>query len=267
MFRTALVLLGVMACLTGPPPVAARGAMPDCAAFAVLGDARSVGGATWTYRSTDEGVRYALEGVLFTPEGAGPHPAVVISHGRNGDAGTYSARIARTVVGWGVVAIATNYTHAPDAVDRGNAPDGPDGASQANVERAEKTRQLLTCVGVVDMARVAAHGNSMGAFVTIRLLGTHPGVFRAASHTSGGIGPTDPLLAARITTPYQVHHGDADTVVPLSWDQALARILTDSGTPNALHVHAGRGHPDLAHDPLVLSQVREWYRAHGVLRD
>jgi dienelactone hydrolase len=270
-FRTALVLLGLLACLTGPSPVGMRSAVPDCAAFAVLGDARSVGGAIWTYRSTDEGVRYALEGALFTPAGAGPHPAVVISHGRNGDAGTYSARIARTVVGWGLVAIATNYTHAPDRVDRGNAPDGPDGASPANVQRAEKTRQLLRCVGGVDLARVTAHGNSMGAFVTAQLLGTHPGVFRAASHTSGGVGgrggATDPLVAARITTPYQVHHGDADAVVPLSQDQALIRVLTDSGTSNALRVHAGHGHPDLAHDPLVLAQVRDWYRAHGVLRD
>jgi len=262
-FRTVVVLLGVLACLTGPSPAGVKSAELDCAAFVVLGDARSVGGATWTYRSTDDGVDYALEGVLVTPAGAGPHPAVVITHGRGGDVGNYSARIARTMVGWGLVAIATNYTHAPDRVDRGNTPDGPDGASPANVQRAEKTRQLLTCVGGVDLARVAAHGNSMGAFVTTQLLGTHPGVFRAASHTSGGV--TDPLLAARITTPYQVHHGDSDAVVPLSQDQALIRVLADSGTSNALQVHAGRGHADLAHDPLVLSQVRDWYRAHGVL--
>ena len=58
--------------------------LADCTAFVVSGDPHSQLGATWTYDSTDDGVRYVLEGVLFTPPGDGPFPAVVLSHGKGG---------------------------------------------------------------------------------------------------------------------------------------------------------------------------------------
>ncbi len=257
-------------------PVAPGAAVPappvaDCAAFVVSGNPRTANGATWTYRSTDLGVRYVLEGVLFVPPaGAGPFPAVVLSHGKGGTPRGYSANAARTMVGWGLVAIATMYTHAPDAEDLGNAPDGPDGASAANVQRAHKARDLLSCLSVgVDLTRVGAHGHSMGAFVTGQLLGTHPADFRAASHTAGGAGEglnaTKPAAAQQIVTPYQLHHGDADTVVPLALDQNLDRILTGNGIAHELRVYAGYSHSQIAFDATMLARVRTWYQNHGLL--
>ncbi|GIH02096.1 hypothetical protein Rhe02_01630 [Rhizocola hellebori] len=170
---------------------------------------------------------------------------------------------------WGLVAIGTMYTHAPDADDLGNAPDGPDGASTANVQRAVKARALLTRVGGVDLTRLAAHGHSMGAFVTGRLLGAHPGDFRAASHTAGGVsdGPnaTKPAAAQQIVTPYQLHHGDIDQVVALALDQRLDTILTGNAVPHELRVYAGFDHQRMAMDPTMLARVRAWYQTHGVL--
>ena len=233
------------------------------------GDPRATAGATWTYRSTDTGVRYALEGVLFAPAGAGPFPAVLVSHGKGGTPRGYSATVARTMVGWGLVAIGPMYTHAPDVDDLGNLPDGADGASPANIQRAHKTLELLSCVGGVDLARVAAHGHSMGAFVTGQLLGTHTADVRAASHTAGGVsdGPnaTKRAAAERIVTPYQLHHGDADRVVALIQDQTLDRILTANGVPHELHVYAGYDHGRIAFDAGMFARVRVWYQRHGVL--
>jgi len=254
----------------GPSDASAVTAQANCAGFAVSGNPRSATGANWTYRSTDQGVSYALEGVLFVPpNGSGPFPGVVVSHGKGGTPRAYSATVGRTMVTWGMVVIGTMYTHAPDAEDQGNAPDGPDGASSANVQRANKARDLLTCVGGVAMTRVAAHGHSMGAFVTGQLLGTHPNAFRAASHTAGGAGDwpsvTRPATAARIVTPYQLHHGDADQVVPLALDQELDRILTTSGTLHELRVYAGYDHARIASDATMLARVRTWYQTHGVL--
>ena len=40
------------------------------------------------------------------------------------------------------------------------------GASQANILRAHKLLNILSGLAYVDMNRVAAHGNSMGAYVT-----------------------------------------------------------------------------------------------------
>lgn len=268
--RSVPLLLGILLAVAVAPPAwsAPSGIQANCNAFTVVGDPRTTNGANWTYRSTDAGLTYALEGVLFAPAGTGPFPAAVVSHGKGGTPRGYSARMARIMVGWGMVAIAPMYTHAPDAEDQGNLPDGPDGASAANVQRARKARELLACVGGVDLTRVAAHGNSMGAFLTGQLLGTYPNLFRAASHTAGGVGTgaaTKAAAAELITTPYQLHHGDADQTVPLAMDQALAAILAGNGVTHQLHVYPGVDHGGIAFDSTMLFRTRTWYRTHGVL--
>jgi dienelactone hydrolase len=265
-----LAFLGVLPAAWGWTRPAAPLAV-NCAAFVVSGDPHSQSGATWTYHSTDAGVAYALEGILFEPPGAGPFPGVVVSHGKGGTPYAYSAQAARVMVGWGMVAIGTMYTHAPDAQDAGNLPDGPDGASDANVLRANKARELLSCVGTVDMGYLAAHGHSMGAFVTGQLVGRYGGIFRAASHTAGGTsqGPnaTTSKAAQGIRTPYQLHHSAADTTVALIQDQNLAQILAANGVPHALYVaeYPGYTHAQIALDPAMLERVRAWYQAYGVL--
>jgi len=242
----------------------------NCAALVTTGSASATGGARWTYHSTDDGTEYNLSGVLFAPAGPGPFPGVVVSHGAGGSATGYSSNVARTIRDWGLVAIATNYTHAPDSVDAGSLPQGSDGASPANVQRAHKARDLLSCIPGVDMTRLAAHGHSMGAFVTGQLLGSFPGDFLAASHSAGGANDTGPnatnsLVAAAIRTPYQLHHGDADTVVRLGLDQTLQAILDATGTRNELHVYAGFTHEQMALDATMFDRVRDWYRARGIL--
>jgi dienelactone hydrolase len=249
---------------------AAGSAGIDCSAWSRVGDATTLEGSRWTYQSTDDGVRFQLSGVLFTPPGAGPFPGVVVSHGRGGNAAGYSSSVARIMRDWGLVAIATNYTHAPDDIDATLLPQGAEGASPENVQRAHKTRELLSCLGIVDMDRLAAHGHSMGAFVTGQLLGRHPLDFAAASHTAGGLGATGSNAttadaAAMIITPYQLHHGDADVVVDLGLDQALRDLLEESGVPHELHVYGAYTHSEIALDPLMFERVRAWYQAHGVL--
>jgi dienelactone hydrolase len=251
----------------GDDEASAAGA--NCGAFNVSGDATSTNGATWSYASTDDGVAYSLAGTLFTPGGTARYPGVVVSHGAGGSASSYSASIARVMRGWGMVAIATHYTHAGNGVGTGQ-PDGDFGASDANVLRAHKARNLLGCVAGVDMQRLAAHGHSMGAFVTGQLLGTYPDDFRAASHSAGGASANGPnatrsAVAANIRTPYQLHHGDADTVVDIALDQELDRILTTSGTPHALLIYPGYPHQQIALDSSMLDRVRAWYTLHGVL--
>jgi acetyl esterase/lipase len=247
--------------------------LPDranCANLTVEGSPSGSRGATWRYSSTDAGVRYSLTGVLFAPTGSGPFPAALISHGKGGSAADYSARIARTMIAWGMVAIGTNYTHAQDPVDTGLLPQGEDGASDANVLRALKTRQLLSCLRYVDATRVAAHGHSMGAFVTGELLGRHPSVIRAASHTAGGAtenGPNATRLATaeHIRTPYQLHHGTDDTVVRPELDRALRDVLRANRVPHELRMYTGYDHREIAADAGMLERVRQWYRTHGVL--
>lgn len=242
----------------------------SCGAFLVSGTPSSAGGATWTYNSTDDGVAYSLKGVLLAPAGAGPFPAVVVSHGKGGSANGYSKSIAQTMRGWGLVAIATNYSHGSNTA--GDLPLGADGASPENILRAHKAFDLLRCIPSVDRTRVAAHGHSMGAFVTAALLGAFPADFKVASHTAGGVNdsgfpgaaPT-PAQVQGIRTPYQLHHGDADTVVRLAMDQTLDAILTSLGVLHQLLVYPGVDHAGISMNATMLSRVRSWYTARGLL--
>lgn len=241
----------------------------NCNAFAISGVPIPPGNATWTYNSTDNGTVYSLKGVLLTPIGAGPFPAAVVSHGKGGSATGYSLNMGRELRDWGMVVIATNYSHGSNSV--GDLPLGDFGASPQNILRAHKAYELLSCISTVDLDRVAAHGHSMGAFVTAGLLGAYPGDFAVASHTAGGVDDGTQAAAPSaaevqgIVTPYQLHHGDADTVVPLALDQALNAILTTLGVPHQLRIYAGFTHGDIGLNTTMLSRVRTWYRSHGVL--
>jgi dienelactone hydrolase len=287
MMRTSLRSLLVTIALTAgtacggspsaptPPPTptptpAPTPPQPATIDLTITGDPESAAGATWTCRGSVDGTGVDLEGILLKPAGPGPFPAVVISHGGGGNARTFSLGMGQEMRGWGLVAIGTNYTHAGGVAQRG-LPDGEQGASTANVVRAHTALLILGKLGYVDPSRVAAHGHSLGAYVTTAFVAAHGGELRVASHTAGGArpaatpgtAPTD-AQAAQIRTPYQWHHGDADTVLPLALDQRLDAALTTAGAPHEGHVYAGLGH-DIDRHPDVLSRVRAWYQRHGLL--
>jgi dienelactone hydrolase len=274
--RSAVVVLVIVeatvACGGGSASVSPIATAPTLSGFTLEGNPKGTNGATWTYRATVGGVGYDLQGVLYKPSGAGPFPAIVISHGNGGSANVYSRGIARTMVGWGLVAIATNYTHAAGVpIGAPGTADEP-GASPANILRARKLVDILASLGYVDIRRVAAHGHSMGAFVTAATVGTHPDAFLVASHTAGGARPNSPTPGAAptdaqvsgIRIPYQMHHGESDAVVVLALDQRLASILSARGVTNQLVVYPGLAHNDVSSNPAVLERLRAWYTAHGL---
>ena len=257
---------------SGPDPTMTM--TPLLAGFQLAGDPESSSGATWTYRATTDGVAYDLRGILLKPRGQGPFPAVILSHGGFQNALTM-VPAATEMVTWGLVAIATNYTHATDTGAPLGSPgkEGDRGADQSNILRARKVLEILSSLGYVDMNRVAAHGFSNGGFVTTATLATYPSAFRVASHAAAGV--QDPAsgspesapsqsVAAGVRTPYDLHHGDADATNPLSSDQRLAAILTAAGVPYELWVYPGAGHTDFWQDPVFYTRIRAWYAKFGL---
>jgi dienelactone hydrolase len=256
---------------SGPGPTMS----PTPAAFQLAGDPESPSGATWTYRATTNGVAYDLRGILKKPRGQGPFPAVILSHGGFQNALTMLPA-ATEMATWGLVGIATNYTHATDTGAPLGSPgtDGERGATQSNVQRARKVLEILSTLGYVDMNRVAAHGISNGGFVTTATLATYPSAFRVASHAAGGaLDPASgsppsapsPSVAAGVRTPYSLHHGDPDDTNPLSSDQRLASILDASGVPHELWVYPGGGHTGFVQNPAFYARIRAWYARFGLL--
>lgn len=254
---------------TGPSPTLSPS--PAGAALVLDGDPESSQGATWTYRGSLDGVTVDLQGILLKPAGSGPFGAVVISHGAGGNVSAYSRSIAVEMRRWGLVAIATNYTHAGGVPIGSPGTANDPGASDANIRRGHTVREILRTLAYVDQSRVAAHGHSMGAFVTTALVAAYPGDFRVASHTAGGVRPDGAGLAAptesqarAVRTPYQLHHGDQDVVVSITQDQRLAGILQANAVAHEFHVYPGAAHNDVAQNTTVLARVRSWYAANQV---
>jgi dienelactone hydrolase len=254
-----------MTCLLGAGTVSSQ----TLHGFVLTGNPAAAGGATWTYRDTVNGVIYDLQGILLKPSGTGKLPGAVISHGHGGNVNTYSINIAQEMRSWGVVCIATNYTHS-GGVPIGSPGDSTQpGASMANIQRAHKCAQILASLGYVDTTRLAAHGNSMGAFLNAAVVGVFPALFRVASHSGGGVYDyylawTKTAQADGITAPYQIHHGGADSTVPLKDDQRLDSLLQAHGVQNQIYVYPGYSHTDMTFDTTMYKRVHTWYTSHGL---
>jgi dienelactone hydrolase len=205
------------------------------------------------------------------PPGNGPFPAVVLSHGFEGNASNLAKTVGRAMVGWGMVCIAVNYTHSTGVPMGRPGGENERGASRANVLRAHMTHDLLRRLTYVDMSRVAVHGHSMGAYLDAAAASAYPDDFRVGSATGGGIRP-DRMVAgpapsaaqvSRIRIPYQMHHGLADETVPLDYDERFASLLQRLGVPHELYTYPG-GHLAPRSNPLMLERVHAWYAAHGM---
>jgi acetyl esterase/lipase len=218
----------------------------------------------WTYRDGD----FSMEGILLKPEGKGPFPAVLISHGLGGNAHSFGMMKAREMVQWGMVCIAPNYTHTGQGGDRAQF-----GASAENIRRASICLDLLRTLPEVDSTRLAAYGHSMGGFVTIGLASTKVDAVKAAAITGSGISPQDGYAAPsakaaeKIRTPFLMLHGANDNVVRPEQSAALKQVLDENKVPNDRLIADGQGHPiDQTMRDEVFRLVREWFVKQGVLK-
>jgi dienelactone hydrolase len=246
--------------------------VPGSPALAITGNPESGDGATWTLTGTLDGTAVELQGILLKPRGRGPFPAVVLSHAAGGSAESYGRTLGAVMRTWGLVCIATNYTHARGVPIGAPGTMLDPGASPANAFRAHAAVTVLARLGYVDVRRVAAHGHSMGAFVTTAFAAAYPADVRVVSHTAGGVlldaihveaAPMPSVAEARrIQAPYQWHHGLRDLAVPFLFDRRLDAALT---APHEGHVYPRLGHGDIVQDPEVLDRIRAWYTAHGLL--
>lgn len=266
----AWLLCAVAACHR-QSPITEPVSLPGDPALWIAGDPESEMGATWSLVGMLEGTAADLQGVLLKPPGRGPFPAVVLSHAAGGNARSYGRALGRVMREWGLVCIAVDYTHAEGAAPGLRGPLFEHGASPVNTFRAHATVTVLARLRYVDARRVAAHGHSMGAFVTTAFVAAFPDDVRVASHTAGGVlldaihrepMPMPSVAEARrIQAPYQWHHGVLDHAVPFLLDRRLDSVLT---SPHEGHLYYNLGHSEVATHPEVLERIRSWYTAHGM---
>jgi dipeptidyl aminopeptidase/acylaminoacyl peptidase len=247
-----------------------------------------------TYRSG----KLTVSGVLLTPRGKGPFPAVVLNHGyiepsvyRSGQGlmreQDYLARA-------GFVVLHTDY--------RGHA--GSDPASERDREtRLGYTRDTINAVQSlkrersVDRDRVAMLGRSMGGGVTYNALVAKPGLVRAAvvfapvssdfvdnfnrwtvaerpdaaaaTYRRYGTPKERPRFYAglsartyfdRITEPVLIHHGTLDESCPVVWSRTTQRLLRRAGVDSRLEIYRGEQHAFVPQWPLSMERTVRFLR-------
>jgi dienelactone hydrolase len=219
-----------------------------------------------------------MAGYLLKPEGKGPFPGIILSHGLGGNAQGIMQTTGRELVSWGLVCIATDYTHA------GNRRGGRAGLagmdfSQAGA-RPENIRRALSCLGIllqqdcVAPRRIGAYGHSMGAFVTIALCAAAPEKFSAAAITAGGViteryprqsAPTT-NVAARVRAPFLILQGATDTTVPPESSERFRQVLEQNKVPHDRQVFEGVAHNlPVDRSAEVHRLMRAWFTKHGLL--
>lgn len=224
-------------------------------------------GERWTHREGD----LVTAGILLKPEGKGPFPAVLISHGLGGGAWSFGMRKAREMVGWGFVCIAPEYTHSVAAGGaRDRATQANFGASAENLRRAKVCLGILRSLPEVDGKRLFAYGHSMGGFVTIGLAADSPGALKAAAITGSGLSSREGFpapsesSAGKIRTPFLILHGGDDTTVRPGQSESLKRILGTNQVACERVVFEGQGHPiDQTRRDEVFRLLREWFSKQG----
>ena len=220
-----------------------------------------------------------LSGMLLKPEGTGPFPAIILSHGLGGNAKMIVSARGSEMAKWGFICIATDYTHAGKGGGGRGGREGVD-FSQAGA-RPENIRRGLACLEIlrqrkdVDPKRIALYGHSMGAFVTIALAAAASDKLAAAAITSGGIqiakgstaaAPTT-NVAAQVRVPFLILQGATDTTVPPESSELFKQVLDKNKVPNERHVFDGVGHsvPTEWKDE-VNRLMRDWFTKNGVVR-
>lgn len=214
-----------------------------------------------------------FDGILIRPQGKGPFPAVLISHGLGGNAEGFGGQKAREIVDWGYVCIAPNYTHSRNAIGprRPGAQQATNyGASDENLRRAAACLDILASLDEVDENRLFAYGHSMGGFVTIGLAAREPERLRAAAISGSGIAPRAGFAAPsndaaeKIRTPIVMFHGADDTTVRPDQSAALKTILDGNKVPTERQVYDGVGHPvDQQKSTEMYAKIKAWFAKHA----
>jgi len=206
---------------------------------------------------------------VIRPDGAGPHPVVVLLHGQSGFS-TDFLDLGEEVADAGNVVLvgcwfAGNYDGAsdPDAPTPVTLPEGipcPDGptlkaaTSTAAIEDVAALVVAAKTLSGVHSDRVALVGNSRGSIVGL-LTGAASTESIQAIVAIGGAPPGGPLLAAQITEAVLLLQGDADSVVPVVNAQSLEAGLIALGRTVESHYYPNHGHGILFDTPLHADAV------------
>lgn len=254
-------------------------AYPGSAISVVSELARGSSYARYDVTYLSEGL--TIHGLLTIPDGEPPAlgwPGIVFVHGhiapdeyRTGE--RYRAYVDR-------VARAGYVVLMPDLRGHGRSEgvaDGPNRDAAYTIDALNAVAALQQHAEV-DASRIGMWGHSMGGGITLRAMVISDQV-RAGVIVAGVVAPypapmerwhyalagavDEPAFWAAISPnsyladlsgPLQLHHGTADTSVPIAWSEALAAELKAADRPYEYWVYEGDDHNLAASIPLLMER-------------
>jgi beta-lactamase class D len=188
---------------------------------------------------------------LVTPPTAGPHPGVILLHGRAG-LPFYSARLddaAGRLVRAGYAVMTLHYFDAT----------GDREPPEVTHERFETWRRTISAAVTafggradVDAARIGLAGVSLGGFLAVPAAQHDERIAAVAIH-SAGLSEFSAPAPARLA-PALVAHAERDPIAPAAGARRLIETLRAAGVPHEWHVYPVEQH---------VLEDESWARAWG----
>ena len=205
---------------------------------------------TLIFDSREHSIRIAAQELTANDQTSHKRPAILLLHGSGGNVDFWSGQLGAILQEAGV------HRYAPHYFDR----TGTKRADMQTLTDGVHVPQWLATIDdalrfvaarpQVDPARIIIAGVSLGAFLGLALAAQlsansdrrENGRIRAIVEVSGGLVPPFEDLATLRFPPTLLLHGAADTIVPVSFAEALTARLTQLGVPHRTELLAGEGH-------------------------
>jgi carboxymethylenebutenolidase len=176
------------------------------------------------------------------PPTPGPHPAILLLHGSNGNAAFWSERISPYLEGRNIALYVIHY------FDR----TGTTSATYNDITDGFHFPAWLSAIAdglafirtrpAVDPNRVALIGFSLGGFLALSLATDLASRVRAIVELSGGLPDPYAAKATSAFPPTLIFHGSEDTYVAVSDAHKLDALLTRLSVPHETHIFKREGH-------------------------
>jgi carboxymethylenebutenolidase len=176
------------------------------------------------------------------PATPGRHPAILLLHGAGGNVQFWANRIAPHLTRLNVALYAVHYFDRTGTVraDPDTIRDGfhfPEWLSTISDALA-----YIRARPNIDPHRIALLGVSLGAFLSLTLATDPAARIRAVVEVSGGLPDLYTVGATSAFPPTLILHGDADTVVPVTYARHLESLLARLSVRHETLILSGQGH-------------------------
>jgi len=215
-----------------------------------------------------DGSRVRLDGLLSTPDGAGPFPVVVMQPGSAGLVVPYCyGAVVAQLTDWGLATLVVAPTTARD----GSGAPMPQYSFADLARYGHGAAAALSALPQIDPARIGLWGHSRGGHAVLEAVTRGdgpPGMFRAAV----AVAP-ECLAKGLPSIPLLLVIGTADRVVSVDWCKDYAASVSDAAgfefllLADAGHAYWAPAAPDYDEAAAMLAAARlmAFLRQHALL--